>query len=163
MSQQLSITFLCINAQVGTFCRGEESGTFYRLGTICRPKNASENMFFYECISGTFCRRGGNGTFCCWDNLSHGEKVWHFVVWDNLSPENAGGTICRRDKMSPSFTKDQNINSMINDHYRTLFAEGCGGEVAYYLIIIFHLPYFHLPRVTWVCVHDGVDVLGPVQ
>ena len=31
-----------------------------------------------------------------------GEKVGHFVVWDNLSPQNAGWTICRWDKMSPN-------------------------------------------------------------
>ena len=59
------------------------------------PENASETMVVYECISGIFCRRGENGTFCRWDNLSHGEKVGHFVIWDNLWPEK-----CRWDNLS---------------------------------------------------------------
>ena len=59
--------WLFMSASVGHFVAGEEMGHF---------------------VAGTFCR---------WDNLSHGEKVGPFVVWDNLSPEK-----CRWDKMSPN-------------------------------------------------------------
>ena len=47
-------------------------------GTICLPKNASWTMVFYECISGTFCLRGGNGTICLMGQFVSGEKVGHF-------------------------------------------------------------------------------------
>ena len=66
---------------LGHFVAGEKVGHFVVLGQFVASK-ASETMVFYESISGTFCRRGGNGTFCRWDNLSHGEKmpVGEFVV-----------------------------------------------------------------------------------
>ena len=91
-----------VGSSVGHFVAGEEMGHFVAgtichmgrkwdilsSGTICRPKNASETMFFYECNSGTICRMGRK-----WDILSSGTIC---------RPKNAGGTICHWDKMSPN-------------------------------------------------------------
>ena len=63
------------------------------------PENASETVAFYKCISGTFCHWGRK-----WDILSSGTIC---------RLRNAGGTICRWDKMSPNLTYSEDSSKWI--------------------------------------------------
>ena len=77
-----------------------ESGKFCCLGwDNLSPENASETVAFYKCISGTFCHWGRK-----WDILSSGTIC---------RLKNAGGTICRWDKMSPNLTYSEDSSKWI--------------------------------------------------